>query len=110
RRAAAHAGYTRFRPRRGRGVVRCLVPGQHEAVVDDHAHMDESLRRRWAGEDVDLSQRLPSDLVLAAAEVDPSIMEAAFPYTSMRALPSSLDALEPRVHALYDEGWRPTPA
>ena len=40
--------------------------------VDDHVHMDESTRRRWAGEDVDLRQPLPSDLILAAAEADPS--------------------------------------
>jgi 2-polyprenyl-6-methoxyphenol hydroxylase-like FAD-dependent oxidoreductase len=122
-------------PNFGRGVATSLMQGEellrtldehgHDLVVvgksfdawclanmkpwvDDHAHMDESLRRRWAGEDVDLTQPLPSDLILAAAEVDPSIMEAAFPYLSMRALPTSLDALEPRVHALYDGGWRPT--
>ena len=41
--------------------------------VDDHVHMDEATRRRWAGEDIDLCQPLPSDLILAAAEADPSI-------------------------------------
>jgi 2-polyprenyl-6-methoxyphenol hydroxylase-like FAD-dependent oxidoreductase len=75
--------------------------------VDDHVHMDESQRRRWAGEDVDVEQRLPSDLVLAAAAVDPVIGEASFPYLAMLSGPSSLDQIEPRARALYAGGWRP---
>ena len=39
--------------------------------VEDHARMDECLRRRWSGEDIDLNGRLPSDLIMMAAEVDP---------------------------------------
>ena len=78
--------------------------------VDDHIHMDESIRRRWAGEDVDLSQPLPSDLILAAAEADPSLRTAYAGYLSMTELPSSLRAIEPRARALYAGGWRPRPA
>ena len=78
--------------------------------VDDHIHMDESIRRRWAGEDVDLSQPLPSDLILAAAEADPSLRAAYTGYLSMTELPSSLRAIEPRARALYAGGWRPRPA
>jgi 2-polyprenyl-6-methoxyphenol hydroxylase-like FAD-dependent oxidoreductase len=78
--------------------------------VDDHVHMDESTRRRWAGEDVDLRQPLPSDLILAAAEADPTIRAAIGGYLRMTALPSSLLAVEPRARALYANGWRPRPA
>ena len=41
--------------------------------VEDHVHMDHALRRRWAGEDVDLSERVPSDLIMAAMPADPRI-------------------------------------
>jgi hypothetical protein len=75
--------------------------------VDDHVHMDESTRRRWAGEDIDLRQSLPSDLILAAAEADPSIRVAMGGYLRMTALPSSLRVVEPRARALYARGWRP---
>ena len=76
--------------------------------VEDHAVMDESLRRRWAGEDVDLSQpRLPSDLVMEAARVDERIAPVIGPYVAMQALPSVLDPVEPLARAVYATGWRP---
>jgi 2-polyprenyl-6-methoxyphenol hydroxylase-like FAD-dependent oxidoreductase len=75
--------------------------------VEDHVRMDDGVRRRWAGEDVDLSQRLPSDLIMAAAEADPSIGAEIGPYLSMRAGPESLDAVEPRAREVYRSGWRP---
>jgi 2-polyprenyl-6-methoxyphenol hydroxylase-like FAD-dependent oxidoreductase len=75
--------------------------------VDDHVHMDESTQRRWAGQDVDLSQPLPSDLILAAGAADPGILGATFGYLGMTALPASLRAVEPRARALYATGWRP---
>ena len=78
--------------------------------VDDHVLMDDATQRRWAGKDVDLRQPLPSDLILAAAEADPSIRAAAIGYLRMTALPSSLRAVEPRARALYANGWRPSPA
>jgi len=78
--------------------------------VDDHVHMDEATRRRWAGEDIDLGQPLPSDLILAATEADPSIRGATIGYLRMTALPTSLRAVEPRARALYANGWRPSPA
>ena len=78
--------------------------------VDDHVHMDEATRRRWAGQDIDLSQPLPSDRILAAATADPSIRAAAVGYVRMTSLPSSLGAIEPRARALYTNGWRPSPA
>jgi hypothetical protein len=75
--------------------------------VDDHVHMDESTRRRWAGQGIDLDQPLPSDLILAAAQADPSILGASSGYLGMTALPGSLRAVEPRARALYSSGWRP---
>jgi hypothetical protein len=78
--------------------------------VEDHVRMDEATRRRWAGEDVDLSQRLPSDLIMAAAGADPSIGPASGPYLAMLAGPDSLDAVEPKARAVYRSGWRPRPA
>ena len=76
--------------------------------VEDHAVMDESLRQRWAGEDVDLSgPRLPSDLVMEAAHVDERIAPVIGPYVAMRALPSVLDPVEPLARAVYETGWRP---
>ena len=78
--------------------------------VNDHVHMDEATRRRWAGEDINLSQPLPSDRILAAAEADPSIRAATAGYLRMTSLPSSLGAVQPRARALYTRGWRPSPA
>jgi hypothetical protein len=75
--------------------------------VDDHVHMDESTRRRWAGQPVDLDQPLPSDLILAAAAKDPRIGAAAPGYSSMTALPASLRTAEPLARAVYAVGWRP---
>ena len=78
--------------------------------VEDHVSMDDSSRRRWTGSDLDLSERIPSNLVLAAAEVDPSIGAATGPYLTMTGLPSTLDAVEPLARAVYETGWRPRPA
>jgi hypothetical protein len=69
--------------------------------------MDETARRLWAGVDLDLDARLPSNLIMAAAQVDPSIAPALGPYLSMEAGPSCLDAVEPRARAVYASGWRP---
>jgi hypothetical protein len=62
---------------------------------------------RWAGHDVDLTRRLPSDLVMAAAEVEPAIAPALPPYLTMQAGPECLDAVEPLAAAVYRRGWRP---
>jgi 2-polyprenyl-6-methoxyphenol hydroxylase-like FAD-dependent oxidoreductase len=78
--------------------------------VEDHVRMDEATRRRWAGHDLDLTRRIPSDLIMAAAEVDPEIGPALARYLGMLAGPDSLDAVEPRAAAVYRTGWRPSPA
>jgi 2-polyprenyl-6-methoxyphenol hydroxylase-like FAD-dependent oxidoreductase len=75
--------------------------------VEDHVRMDDDMRRRWEGGDIDLTKRLPSNLILAAAETDPAIASAIGPYLQMAAGPSSLDAVEARARAVYASGWRP---
>ncbi len=75
--------------------------------VVDHVHMDGEVARRWEGGDLDLTQRIPSDRILAAAERDPRIAEAIGGYLSMNALPSCLDAVEPLAREVYATGWRP---
>src|SRR5580700_7652695 len=75
--------------------------------VDDHVLKEEANRRRWAGEDPDPNLPLPSDLILSAAEADPSMRPAIGGYLGMTELPASLQVLEPRARALYATGWRP---
>jgi 2-polyprenyl-6-methoxyphenol hydroxylase-like FAD-dependent oxidoreductase len=75
--------------------------------VLDHLDMDGDLVRRWQGGDVDLSRRLPSDLILAAAAVEPRIAQASGPYLAMLDLPGCLDVVEPVARAVYAAGWRP---
>jgi len=76
--------------------------------VADHVTMDTDAVRRWDGGDVDLTRRLPSDLILAAAEQDPRIGPGTGGYLSMLELPSSLDPVEPLARAVYESGWRPS--
>lgn len=81
--------------------------GQIKPWVDDHVRMDDATQRRWAGQDIDLSQPLPSDLILAAASAEPGLAPATFGYLGMNALPASLRAIEPQARARYATGWRP---
>ncbi len=76
---------------------------------DDHVHWDADILRRWAGGDVDVTRRLPSDLILEAIEADRSLMRVAGPYMSMDALPTTLDEIEPRAREIFAGGWRPAP-
>ncbi len=75
--------------------------------VEDHHRMDNALADRWAGMDIDLDHRLPSDLIMRAASQDPGINRAIGPYVSMLGMPSCLDSVEPRAKAVYRTGWRP---
>jgi flavin-dependent dehydrogenase len=74
---------------------------------EDHVRNDTDLSRRWAGGDVDLDRPLPSDLIVAVAEVDPSLMRVIGPNFGMQAPPSSLREIEPRAREIYAGGWRP---
>jgi 2-polyprenyl-6-methoxyphenol hydroxylase-like FAD-dependent oxidoreductase len=75
--------------------------------VEDHIHLDTARVARWNGADIDVDTPLPSDLILAAAEVRPEIMGSAQGYLSMAALPASLRAAEPIAREVYAGGWRP---
>jgi hypothetical protein len=75
--------------------------------VLDHLRMDTDMVRRWQGGDVDVSQRLPSDLIMAASAVDERINPSMPGYLSMLELPSCLDPAEPLARAVYETGWRP---
>jgi 2-polyprenyl-6-methoxyphenol hydroxylase-like FAD-dependent oxidoreductase len=76
---------------------------------DDHVYWDADLLRRWAGGDVDLTRPLPSDLIIEAAQHDPSLMRVAGPFMAMDVPPSALAEIEPAARALYASGWRPAP-
>jgi 2-polyprenyl-6-methoxyphenol hydroxylase-like FAD-dependent oxidoreductase len=75
--------------------------------VADHVDMDRDVVRRWEGGDVDLTRRLTSDLILAAAAEEPRIEQVSVGYLSMRELPSCLDPVEPLARGVYESGWRP---
>lgn len=77
------------------------------AWVRDHVDMDTARVARWSGTDVDLSEPLPSDLILSAAHRDPDIAGAIGPYLSMTAGPASLDPLQEPGRRVYETGWRP---
>jgi hypothetical protein len=75
---------------------------------DDHVLWDRTLLRRYAGEDLDLSARIPSDVVCECAQLDPSIMIAAGPYLGMLAGPRILDSVQDKARAVLATGWRPS--
>ena len=74
---------------------------------DDHRYTDADRMRRWSGGDVDLSRRLPSDLIVAAADADPELKDLVGPYSTMDALPASLAPARARAREIYAAGWRP---
>jgi len=74
---------------------------------DDHRHWDATLLHRLGGGDIDTEARIPSDVVCAAAEIDPAIWPAAAPYLTMQALPSALDPVRDKARAVLRTGWRP---
>jgi 2-polyprenyl-6-methoxyphenol hydroxylase-like FAD-dependent oxidoreductase len=74
---------------------------------DDHRHTDADRMRRWSGEDVDFTRRLPSDLIVAAAAADPMLSDVIGPYATMDALPASLEPADARAVEIYASGWRP---
>lgn len=76
--------------------------------VEDHIQMDALHVDRWNGHDVDPAAPLPSDLILAAAEVRPEIMAYAQGYLSMHAGPATLRPAEPLAREVYATGWRPS--
>lgn len=74
---------------------------------DDHRYTDADRIRRWSGEDVDVSRRLPSDLIVAATAADHTLDDIVRGYTTMDALPASLAPAHDRAREIYATGWRP---
>ncbi|HET6875265.1 MAG TPA: FAD-dependent oxidoreductase [Acidimicrobiales bacterium] len=74
---------------------------------DDHVHWDATELARFRGEDIDLDGRIPSDVVCACAQVDPTIMAAAGPYLGMLAGPAVLDQVQEKARDVLRTGWRP---
>ena len=69
---------------------------------------DEVTLRRWRGEPLDLAGPIAPDLVMTAAQADPSIMPAVAPYNAMLSTSACLDP-GPRARAA-DPGRRLAPA
>jgi 2-polyprenyl-6-methoxyphenol hydroxylase-like FAD-dependent oxidoreductase len=76
----------------------------------DHVRWDASMLHRFAGGDIDLDDRIPSDVIVAAAEDLPEIGPYAGQYLGMLAPPSVLDPVEDTVRELLRAGWRPASA
>jgi 2-polyprenyl-6-methoxyphenol hydroxylase-like FAD-dependent oxidoreductase len=74
---------------------------------DDQVYADSHRLRRWAGADIDLSERLPSDLISAAAERDDRLGALIAPYQRMDALPAGLATAEALAREVFVSGWRP---
>lgn len=74
---------------------------------EDHVAMDAGLLARWRGEPTDLDGPLPSDLICAAVEGEPSLLPVVGRYLSMAEGPSVLAAIEPRAREALHAGFRP---
>jgi 2-polyprenyl-6-methoxyphenol hydroxylase-like FAD-dependent oxidoreductase len=74
---------------------------------DDQVEMDAALLRRWHGEPIDPSRRLPVDLLAAIGDADPSLAPSLAPYHLMAATSASLEPLRARGQEIYASGWRP---
>lgn len=78
--------------------------------VEDHLAFDAETVRQWQGLDLDLSRRLPSTAIVAAAQADPRIESEIAGFMAMTALPASLARAERLARAVYETGWRPPTA
>jgi hypothetical protein len=73
----------------------------------DHVRWDRTLLRRFDGDDIDLTERIPSDVICAAAATDPGLMPYVGMYFGMVAGPDVLDPIEDTARGLLESGWRP---
>jgi 2-polyprenyl-6-methoxyphenol hydroxylase-like FAD-dependent oxidoreductase len=94
------------------GASRALDEWAEEHIrpwFEDHVHWDRTMLHRFAGNELDLDERIPSDVICAAAAVEPSIGPLVGQYLGMLAPPAVLAPAETRVRALLAQGWRPEP-
>jgi flavin-dependent dehydrogenase len=78
--------------------------------VEDHLAFDAAAVRRWLGDDLDLTQPLPSTAIVVAAQADSRIESHLTGYLTMTALPASLTTAEQLARTIYQTGWRPPTA
>jgi 2-polyprenyl-6-methoxyphenol hydroxylase-like FAD-dependent oxidoreductase len=74
---------------------------------EDHVYWDATLLRRFSGEDIDVEAKIPSDVICAAAELDPSFLPGVGAYLGMMAPPAVLAPYEERTREILRSGWRP---
>jgi hypothetical protein len=74
---------------------------------EDHVYWDATLLSRFRGEDIDVEGRLPSDVICAAAEKDPSMFPVVGPFMGMLVTPTALRQVEEAAREVLRAGWRP---
>lgn len=73
----------------------------------DHVERDAAIARRFAGEQLDPDGPITADVIVEAAQQEPSLMPLVGRYLGMLQLPSSLVAAEEVTRQLLRSGWRP---
>lgn len=73
---------------------------------DDHVWWDHTQLRRWSGQDLDVDDRLSSDMICATAQQDPSLMATVGPFLGMLIGPQQLRTVEEQARAVPRTGWR----
>ena len=74
---------------------------------EDHVYWDATLLSRFGGEDIDVEGRLPSDVICAAAQQDPSMLPVVGPFMGMLVTPTALQEVEEAAREVLRSGWRP---
>jgi 2-polyprenyl-6-methoxyphenol hydroxylase-like FAD-dependent oxidoreductase len=74
---------------------------------EDHVQWDATLLARFRGVDIDLDGPIPSDVICAAAEADPSMLPVVGPFLGMVINPVQLRAVEDKARDVLRTGWRP---
>jgi 2-polyprenyl-6-methoxyphenol hydroxylase-like FAD-dependent oxidoreductase len=83
--------------------------GQLRPWYEDAVGLDAATHRVWEGRPVDPDGPISTDLVMAAAEVDPRLQALLVPYNAMVTTPDALTVAHDQVRAMLREGWRPAP-
>jgi hypothetical protein len=73
----------------------------------DHVHWDASLLERFSGQDIDVDAPLPSDVIIAAGQVDADMMPTIAMFMGMVIGPKELRSVEDKARAVLKSGWRP---
>jgi 2-polyprenyl-6-methoxyphenol hydroxylase-like FAD-dependent oxidoreductase len=74
---------------------------------EDHVYWDATLLSRFRGEDLDVEGRLPSDVICAASQTDPSMFAVVGPFLAMLVTPTALHEVEEAAREVLRNGWRP---